>query len=347
LPTASIDTFFACSLLVSVTIIATAFLAGSMQTQIGSMQGLNQQDFLRVLSDHLVSGYGSPQNWGSASGVPIEFGLSGLNAQGLTEIDKDKISRLNSLNGYALPYFEAFQAAKVDNIAFGVSVSQILQVKVAILGSVDLGSSTNYAFQVSVTQDGRPIAAELRGYALAAGFETVVSGSTSGSGVGSVSCEIPNSAGGPGLLVVFARASFDDRMTAYAAYPFTHSSVVPQPNLTFLALGPLDSQMNATVQTTGVSVSAAYAFSFAYQSSLASGSSSTYATPNFVDKSPTVLVVQGNHDGQAFNEWTAYPQVPLDFGSDLSRHSSNLFVYPVTIDGCLYKLTMRFGDVIR
>ena len=41
MPSVSIDTFFACTLLVSVAIVATAFLAGTMQTQIGNMQDLN------------------------------------------------------------------------------------------------------------------------------------------------------------------------------------------------------------------------------------------------------------------------------------------------------------------
>jgi hypothetical protein len=165
-PTASIDMFFACTLVVSVALIATAFLAGTMQTQINNMQDLNKQDYLRTIADHMVLGYGSPANWGSTSDAPANFGLSAANSQGLFELDVDKISRLNSQNAYALTYLDVFKAARLSDIAFGVSVSQILQIDVTLSG-IDTGVNvTSYTFRVSVTQDTGPINANLHCYVL-------------------------------------------------------------------------------------------------------------------------------------------------------------------------------------
>jgi hypothetical protein len=63
-------------------------------------------------------------------------------------------------------------------------------------------------------------------------------------------------------------------------------------------------------------------------------------------KSPTILVVSGLNDTTPFVEWTAYPNIPLNFGSDFENSEQNVFVYTVIIKGALYKLTLSFGDVI-
>ena len=347
MPATSIDMFFACTLVVSVALIATAFLAGTMQTQINSMQDMNKQDYLRTIADHLVSGCGSPADWGSTSDAPVSFGLSAANSQGLFELDVDKISRLNSQNAYALTYLDVFKAARLNNIAFGTSVSQILQIGVA-LSSIDTGVNViSYTFRVSVTQDTGPINANLHCYALASGFVGDVSNYTSSLGVGYVTVELPNVSSGPAGLIVFAKASFNDRLTAYDVYPFTHLSGEPQANHTFLGLSPLNCTLNVNPKYASVTVRNVSAFSYSYQSNLTETATGTYDIPSFVDKSPIVLVAQGVNGTTQFNEWTAYPQVPLDLGADFSHSETNVFVYAITINGVLYKLTLRFGDVVK
>ena len=76
MPSTSIDTFFACSLLVSVAIIATAFLAGTMQTRIDNFQGSNN-NLLQNIADPIVTSCGIPQEWGrNANITPSSFGLA-------------------------------------------------------------------------------------------------------------------------------------------------------------------------------------------------------------------------------------------------------------------------------
>jgi hypothetical protein len=347
LPTTSIDTFFACTLLVSVAIIATAFLAGTMQGQISSFQEAKHQDYLKSIADHIVSGYGAPTDWGATGITPGSFGLSASGSTNLYDLDRDKITRLNSQNIYSLSYPEIFEAAKLNNIALGVSLSQMLQIHVERSSNETVGNNTAYTFGVLVEQDAGPISADIHCYTLASGFSNDVFNETSSLGIGSVTVELPNSSSGPVVLVVFARATFDDRLTAYEVYSFAHLSETPQPNRTFSGLNPLNHTLTITSNSTGATVGNVYAFSYSYQSNLTSTSNSTYLIPQFTDSSPTVIVAQSTNGSLGFIEWTAYPQIPLTIGADFSRSETNVFVYTVTIDGALYKLTLRMGDVVR
>jgi len=347
LPTTSIDTFFACTLIVSVAIIATAFIAETMQTQINSMQNLNKQDYLRNIADHIVTSCGEPPNWGSTNNPPTSFGLSTNYNDRLYELDVDKITRLNSSNEFALSYPSAFIAARLNNIALGVSVSQMLDLNIKLLQNSTLINSTEYTFQISVNQDAKPVTANLNCYIVATNFLDTASNSTSNSGVGQITIGIPNSSNGSSTLVAFARATFDERITAFAVFSFEHLSINSQPIPPFASLSPLNNTLNVHTNYPNTIIENIYAFTYKYQSNLNLTSNNTCAIPPFIDKSPTVLIVHGSSDTTQFNEWTTYPQVPLSFGADFSHSEINAFVYPVIINDALYKLTLLFGDVVN
>ncbi len=347
MPATSIDMFFACTLVVSVALIATAFLAGTMQTQINSMQDLNKQDYLQTIADHIVSSYGTPVDWGSTSDVPVNFGLSANDSSYSCNLDIDKVSRLNSQNKYSLSYQDMSRAARMHNIALGISLSQMLSMNVELSGNNTAGGATTYTFRISVSQDTGPTSASLHCYAVARDFLSYVSNVTSSAGVGYVSVQIPTSSNGSALLVVFARASFDDRITAYEVYSFAHLSQEPLPNHTFVRLSPLNYTLTVNKNYSGITISGGYALSYAYNSSLTSTSSTTYAIPVIIEKSPIVLVLRGLNGTTTFLEWTAYPQLPLEAGANFANSEENVFVYHVIIKETLCKLTLRFGDVIK
>ena len=50
MPSISIDTFFACALMVSVVVISTALSAGVLTTHINSLQNLNEDEYFRAIS---------------------------------------------------------------------------------------------------------------------------------------------------------------------------------------------------------------------------------------------------------------------------------------------------------
>ena len=333
--------------MVSVALLATASLAGTMQTQINSMQDLNKDAYLRNIAENVVTSYGTPVDWGATGAVPSSFGLADSTASYLYALDIDKISRLNSQNGYALSYFQVSTAARLNNIALGISISQMLSITATLSATSSVGDETAYTFKISVSQASGPTSAALQCYVAAKDFVSDASNTTSNAGVGYVTVQIPNASNGPTLLIVFARATFDDRVTAYEAYSFAHLSQEPSPIHTFLGLSPLNYTLSVEENFPDITIEHGYAFSYAYQSNLTATSATTYAIPEFVDKSPTVLVISGLNDTAPFVEWTAYPDVPLDFGADFENSEKNVFVYNVLVKGTLYKLALSFGEVIQ
>ncbi len=112
MPTSSFDTFFACTILVAVVLIATTFTAGVLQTQIKSTQDYNRDTYLKAIADHLVNSPGTPSDWGTQGGLPQDFGLAKADSPDAYELDIDKINRLNNQNTYALSYFDLVTRAK-------------------------------------------------------------------------------------------------------------------------------------------------------------------------------------------------------------------------------------------
>ena len=156
--------------------------------------------------------------------------------------------------------------------------------------------------------------------------------------------EIPNSSAGTALLVVFARASYDSRVTAQGTYSFGHLSFEPSPNNTFLNLSPLNCTLQVDPNSSEVSLDSAYAFSYSYETSLSSISNETYIIPEFLDSSPQVLAVTGWNGSDYLIEWTTYPQVPLEIGANFDDATECYsFNYIVTIDSVLYRLNIKCG----
>jgi len=346
-PATSIDTFFACSLIVSVALIAVAFTAGNLQTQLSGMQDSNQESYLHAIAEHIVLSQGDAVDWGSTGEVPAGFGLADSESSQIYACDIDKITRLNSQNTFALNYLEISNAARLSNLAFSASVSQMLTINVELSGNQSVGDQTEYTFRIAVSQDSGPVSAGLSCYFLATDFLISVTNETSSSGVGYAAAEIPNSASGPALLVVFARATFDERATAYEVHQFAHLSEESLPNQTFLELSPLNYTLNLNSHYPETAVAKAYTFTYGYQLNLTSMLNATVLIPEFLDSSPIVLAVQGTNTSALFSEWVSYPQVPLQAGSDFADSSANAFIYTVTIKNALYRLTLRLGDVTK
>jgi hypothetical protein len=334
-------------LVVSVALLATASLAGTMQAQINGMQDLNKDAYLRNIAEHLVTSDGTPVDWGSSGVVPSGFGLSDSGSSDLYALGIDKIGRLNDQNAYALSYIQVSKAARLTNIALGVSVSQMLSITATLSATISVGDETAYTFKISVNQASGPASAALHCYVVAQDFVSDASNTTSSAGVGYITVQIPNTASEPALLVVFARASFDDRITSYGAFSFAHLSKEQSPNHTFLGLSSLNYTLSIEKNFPDITIEHGYAFSYAYQSNLTSTSATTYAIPEFVDKSPTVLVISGLNGTTSFVEWTAYPDIPLNFGSNFENSERNVFVYTVLVKGALYQLSLSFGDVVK
>jgi len=347
MPSAAIDTFFACTILIAAALIATASLTATIQTNINNLQDLNQPSYLKNIAEQIVTSVGSPADWGSSGMRPGSFGLAQAGGSRAYVLDVDKICRLNNQSSNLLSYTEAANAARLNNIAFGISVAQMLSITIEPTGNSTVGDVTTYNFQVTVKANLEATKANLHFYLIAKDSIQNASEATSNAGVGSVSFQLPSASSGNVVLLVLARATLDDRLTAYETYVFTHLSGEVLLNQTFLGLSPLDGKLNVNVTGSGAVVDECYAFTYAYQMEADLISSGIYEIPSLADISPIVMVVTGMSDGAFFAEWTAYPSVPLSYGSNFANTDQNTFVYIVTIKGVLYRLTVTLGEVSK
>jgi hypothetical protein len=343
MPATSIDTFFACTLIVAVVVVSMAATTMVVEPHLNSIQDLNEEEYLQKIVEYTLVSSGTPFNWGQNQSItPEAFGLAKEGSVGY-ELDVDKVSRLNSQNTFSLSYLEMLEALRLEDVALKYSFSQIMDVSISLNSNVTAGNSTTYVFDISVCRDQAPVASSLRCYVVANNFLNYTSSSTSSSGQGTVEMEIPNEHNGTALLIVFARVPYDSRVTAQAVYAFGHLSAEPSPNNTFLALSPLNNSLQVDPNVSGVSLGTAYELSYGYESALTSTSNETYNIPSFLDSSPKVLAVTGWNGSTFFIEWTTYPQVPLEMGANFEDAECFSFNYVVIIDETLYRLNVQCG----
>jgi hypothetical protein len=332
--------------MVSVILISTALLPGILNAQTNNLQDLNEERYFRAVSEYIISNYGVPSHWGSNSSlVPETLGLAEEDSVRSNELDIDKVSRLNGENVFALSYLDILAAARLNDVALGISISQLMDISISVTSNNTMANLTAYTFNVFVSQNGAPVATSLHCYVVAKDFLSDFYGSTSTDGQSNLQTEIPNASNGTASLIVFARALHDPRITACQLYSFGHLSAEPLPNNTFLKLSPLNYTLFLSSEYSGVVVENCYAFSYGYEFNLTSTSNTTYAIPTILDKGPTLLVVSGSNDSTFFTETVTYPEVPLETGASFQNSESNAFSYVVIIKETLYRLTLRFGGL--
>jgi hypothetical protein len=344
MPTSSIDTFFACTIIVAAALIATAFLTSTMQTRIDNTQDINKQNYLKAIADHMVTNPGTPVDWGKSSLVPGNFGLAANPSTTPFELDMDKITRLNSVNNYSISYFDMQKAAKLNNLALGVRFSQYMSINIQQTSSSASGGETAFTFAVSTIINSKPATAALNCYAMANNYLSNVT-SELPNGVGDFTVQIPTAEIDNALLVMFARASFDDRITSYAIYNFADSSQETASSSNVLTLNPLNYTVNVNVNLSGATVQNARVFSYGYEQGISSFDGAQLSIPKIIDISPLIIVVSGLDGSAYFQQWVAYPQIPLRAGSSFAGSEQNVFSYVVTVNGVLYKAELSFGDV--
>jgi len=335
--------FFACTVLVAAALIGTAFLSSTMQARIESTQDINKGTYLKAIADHLITNTGLPVDWGTNSGVPVNFGLAKSNSSAPYDLDIDKISRLSSFCNTSLSTFDLATSSKLTKIALSISISQIMTLNIEQTSNYTSGNEIYVTLKVSTIIDSKPAIASLHCYVIANGYYEMINGSSSSSGVGSITVQVPLASVDNALLLVFAQSTFDDRVTSYGVYNFAHSIQVTVPSQSLQS--PKDYTLHFSTNSSVVNQNG-YAFSYSAEQALeyARGKAQCQV-PRLVDSSPLVIVMCGLEDGLLIEEWTAYPQVPLKAGVNFAGQEQNVFSYIVTVNGVLYRLDLSLGDL--
>ncbi len=283
MPTSSFDTFFACTIIVAVALIGLAFLGSTMQTRIASTQDINKDSYLKAISDHIITSPGSPVDWGIKSSLPVDLGLASNLSNTVYELDIDKICRLNNQNNWSISYPDLSNASNLNNIALGIGVSQLMTINVLQSSNSTVGGNTSFSFIVSTSIDSKPTSANLHLYVDAGTYQAEINSTISDIGTGQVTVQIPTAETESALLIVFARASIDDRITSYAMYNFAQSTQELVPSSTDFVLSPLNYILSLNNSSPGLTVQNGYVFSYSYRQPLASINSSQISIPKLID----------------------------------------------------------------
>jgi len=351
-PSSSIDTFLACSIMITLALSAIVGTSRLMTSYLSDLSHKDDAQRLRQLASYLLLGTGTPSSWGQMKEtLPSSLGLAKAGASLPYELDIDKVSRLNSGNIYSLTYAELWEAFGVKDIAFQIEVKTLFELSINPISNSTLGNQTIYEFEVVTRKSGMPIPANLSGYAVIENFVDNVTSSTSSSGVGAFSVSIPNSVNGTALLLVFAKAQVNPQMVSFNTYAFSQNSPAPSPNGTFVRLSPLNHVLNASLVYSTTEILKAQVFTFNYNFSLtekAQGVQSVeYFIPHLLDSSPMIMVLTGYNGSTSFAEWVSYPQLPLQVGANFNESIAGSQIvtlsHIVAINFALYEVVTKWG----
>lgn len=351
MPAASVDTFFACSLMVLLVLSAMASTSKLLYPYVNHSTDGNMAERYRQISKYMLLNEGTPINWGKSNQTNLTvFGLAKKGSTVQYDLDIDKITRLNAENVYALSYAEAFTALEISDISFRIEIKPLFETTVVLTATYVETAQTTYCFDIVTEKNGIPCLADLKGYVVAQNYTDAASTRTS-NGKASLNVTVPNTVEGPAMFAVFARSVYDEKAMSFATYRFTHNSTQPLVSGIFLRLSPLNYTLKASFVASNITVSKVCALTFDYNATLVrignDSQSVTYSITRFANLSPILIVVTGGNSTTCFVEETAYPQVPLQFGADFATsetHSSVFaYTYPVTLNSVIYECSIRLG----
>jgi hypothetical protein len=337
LPTASID--FTLASFAMIVLVLGAIFGVNMVVSPYMEENSHDPERYHQIGKYMLLSQGEPSNWGTGS-TPSNLGFAREGDP--YDLDIDKVTRLNALNAQALNYSTAWQALGIDDVSFRIEVGTLFDISLNSSSSQVQGDDTVYTFSASTTRDGYPLQCQVSYYVAIRNSTYSNSGSTDGSGSGSVQFNLPNSQNGTAILIGLARA--EESIFGYDVLPFAHNSSAPHQSGTFASLSPLNHTLNADL-TTGATAWNAAVFSHSYSFNL-TADGSDYAIPRLLDGSPMILTLTGVNGSDYWAEWVSYPQVPLEMGADMSDDyvvsDVNLVSNTVDIKGGLYRFEIKF-----
>lgn len=346
MPSTAFDTFFACTIILAAVLIATAFLGVTLQARIAGTDDTNKDNYLKAIADHIITYPGNSPDWGAGTAVPTDFGLARYPSAGAYALDVDKVSRLNRQNDNVLSYVDIVDSAKLNNMSLAISFNQVMDIDVEQLNAYTIDEMSYAELSLVTSINSRPISAVLNCYVVADSYLYNVSAAIPSSGSYTLTVHVPTSKIEDAFVVVFARSEFDDRITSYAVYNMTDATQESSSTSTLLSLSPQNYRLSFT-ESSGVSVKSVYALTYSFYTNVTDIPETDCAIPRFVDNSPIVLVACGQNNVIYFQEWTSYPQVPLEAGSTFTHSERNVFSYIVTVEGVLYHAEISLGDIYR
>jgi hypothetical protein len=351
-PASSVETFFACSLMVILVVSGMAATAKVVQPYLNDLSALNTFEPCKELSEYLLLSAGEPPHWGNIPDSSITiFGLA--SGTGVPyDLDIDKITRLNKNNVHSISYNDILAALDIPSLALKIRIEYLFDIFINLTSILSEENATTYTFRVSTHDAGSPISVWLQCYTVIEHHVENCSSSTSPDGVNFVAVSLPNSLEGKAMFLVFAKAKADPQIVAFSSYSFVHNSETLEDDTTFLNLNPFNHILNVSFQYPSVEVANAYVFTYNYNFNLtglaADDQTQSFRVPNLLDPSPMILLLNGKNASTPYAEWVSYPQLPLEIGVDSHSTSHSRVValtYTISVISAFYKLTILYQNV--
>ncbi len=355
MPAVSIDTFFACALMVLLVLSAMAGTSKILYPFTGNSMNAASADKYRQISDLILLNTGKPEDWGqNPSILPEIFGLAKEGSENPYELDPDKVSRLNQENSQSVTYAEAFETLGMPDTAFSITIGPVFDVNINLLGRAIVENETRYRFHISTVENGVLVDAHLKAFVFARDCVGNYSAVTS-EGAADLDVTLAENVGDLSFLAVLAKSANDPSVMSYGVFSLSGYSSENSSSEEYLALNALDDKLTVSPNDPESEVIEAYALSYCYTSLLTplAGPNGTveYQFPHFADISPTLLVVTGEHVTDFFVQCTLYPRIPAQIGADLTKAQTKTRVfslsYLVTVDSVVYKCIVQVGEIDR
>jgi|WetSurMetagenome_2_1015567.scaffolds.fasta_scaffold166357_2 hypothetical protein len=344
MPSTAFDTFFACTIIVTTVMIATAFLGVTLQARISSTDNTNKDSYLKAIADHIITSPGSPTDWGTKNVSPSDFGLATYPQSGVYRLDIDKVSRLNIQNTNMLSYIEIVDSAKLNNMSIGITIQQVMDLSIKESNTHIVDGETYATLTVTSSINSKPTSSDFNCYVVADNYFYNTSVVIPKSGSYTLTVHVPTSIVDGAYVLAFARAAFDERITSFAVYNIAAATQETSPVATAFSMSPQNYLLSVD-EPSGVNIENVYSLTYSYNYNVTLFQNSNCAIPHFIDNSPILLVACGQNGSQYLTEWTSYPQVPLSAGSTFQNSERNLFSYLVTIEGVLYRVEISLGAI--
>lgn len=328
MPTVTLDTFLACSLMLILALSAMLSVPKIVQSHIDGLQGQEKTGYYLQLIRNILLRAGDPIDWGSHPEVaPTIFGLAeaGTRSALFFDLDIDKVTRLNPENEHAINYAQIFTAIGVRDVSWEIVVKPLFEISVSLASTEQLTGGTRYTFTFLSQRAGQPVACDMSCFVFAADFTEKKTASTDSDGKGVLVAELPFTVNGTAALVTIAKSAVNPSIVSYNVHVFSHNAPALPANASLTRLSPLNYSLTVEHGQADVEIAGAWCFSFDYNFSLnkisEDAQETVYEIPRLADSGPILLLVACSNASCNSLEWVSYPQVPLQIGSEPQNSS--------------------------
>lgn len=348
MPAISIDTFFACALMVLIVLSAMATSSNLLYPYLDGTNNTNLSEKFGRIAEQILFSTGTPTNWGQISNLPETFGLAKNGSDQPYDLDIDKITKLNNGSAYGLNYEQIFTIMDVPDISFRLELRPLFEVNISLASEVSQTGTTTYQFEIATTEFGKAIPTILRYFVVANNYldsnTTIINEKET-----YINVTLSNNIRGPVALAVLARASYDPYITSWCVYKFMNNSQQRETQSNCTRLSLLNQTLTVMLNNPTINLTGTYELSYNHNSSLKSlVSNSTctrYNVPDILDLGAKIIIVTGWNGTSPFVEYVPYPELPVQLGATFDSTMSNVFSYSylVLIDSGMFICTFWFG----